>query len=186
MTKKISKDYIKRAAKCIYIVGGGPGFGDLSDSQKISVLRFFLRNEELIAAAQFVLKNGLSYCRQGNPQMVDHVIESGILTNEELDSLRAKELIRPSRSSRAPDRIGFIYLARNERNQLIKIGFSKNPKTRESTLQSEEPEVRIIRTRSGTLKEEREIHFRFSTQRVRGEWFRLSEDDIDSIIPFQL
>lgn len=76
---------------------------------------------------------------------------------------------------------GYIYLMRNCRNGLIKIGFSSNPKFREKTLQSEEPEIELIFKRKGSFFDEDALHSRFASKRVRGEWFRLSLDDIKSI-----
>lgn len=72
---------------------------------------------------------------------------------------------------------GFVYLMRNRRNGLTKIGFSKDPKYRESTLQSEEPEVALLSAWRGTRATEEELHEQFSKARVRGEWFEL--DDVD-------
>jgi Meiotically Up-regulated Gene 113 (MUG113) protein len=80
------------------------------------------------------------------------------------------------------DKPGFIYLCKNNRNGLIKIGFSHNPRHREATLQSEEPEVSFIHVMPGNWADEQAIHARFKYQRQRGEWFRLSETDIQSII----
>lgn len=77
---------------------------------------------------------------------------------------------------RVPD--GFVYLMRNLRNGLVKIGFSKKPSFREKTLQSEEPEIKLIHSHSASFLEEQDLHAHFSEKRIRGEWFCLSEDDI--------
>jgi predicted RNA-binding Zn-ribbon protein involved in translation (DUF1610 family) len=73
----------------------------------------------------------------------------------------------------------FVYLMKNTRNGFIKIGFSKNPKFREKTLQSEEPEIELLASIEGTIDLEKELHARFSAYRIRGEWFRLSEFEIE-------
>lgn len=72
----------------------------------------------------------------------------------------------------------FVYAMRNERNGYIKIGRSDNPKFREKTLQSEEPEVTLLFAYFVEPDRERELHEVFAGQRVRGEWFDLSEDDL--------
>ena len=76
---------------------------------------------------------------------------------------------------------GFVYLAKNSRNGLYKIGYSKNPEQRENTLQSEEPEISMEAIYDGTRKIEEELHQKFSAKRVRGEWFKLDEGDVLSI-----
>lgn len=79
--------------------------------------------------------------------------------------------------TKAPRGPGFVYLMKNKRNGLTKIGYSTNPVVREATLQSEEPEVVLIATHPGTKADETELHDRFIIHRVRGEWFRLPECD---------
>lgn len=76
---------------------------------------------------------------------------------------------------------GYVYLMRNSRNGSTKIGFSKKPRFREKTLQSEEPEIEIICTIPGNIQKERAIQEKYSPARIRGEWFLLSAFDIDDI-----
>lgn len=73
------------------------------------------------------------------------------------------------------------YLMRDNRNGLIKIGVSKNPQKRERTFQSEVPQVSMIFSSSRliSLNTEKDIHCIFGDKRVRGEWFRLSADDVE-------
>lgn len=77
--------------------------------------------------------------------------------------------------------IGFVYLMRNNRHKFVKIGFSKQPKFREKTLQSEEPEIEIIRSHRGTIRDEKQLHLDYAKHRVRGEWFDLSDIQINTI-----
>lgn len=88
---------------------------------------------------------------------------------------------RSRRSHKAPAR-GFVYLCRNNRNGLIKIGFSKQPKYREATLQSEEPELEFVHISPGTTSDERALHDRYAGSRKRGEWFTLTPEDLQAII----
>lgn len=73
---------------------------------------------------------------------------------------------------------GFIYLMRNGRDKTIKIGFSKKPKAREETLQSQEPNLKIIKTFEGTIRIEKELHLMFAAKRKRGEWFSLNRREV--------
>lgn len=82
-------------------------------------------------------------------------------------------------------RVGYVYLMRDA-SGLTKIGFSKNPKTRESTLQSEKPSIELVCAWPGTLDDERELHRRFAPKRTRGEWFMLGPSDLDDITAFML
>jgi len=72
----------------------------------------------------------------------------------------------------------FVYLMKNLRNGLYKIGRSKNPYIREKTLQSEEPEVQLITFRNAPPKAETELHRKYADKRIRGEWFELSLDEV--------
>jgi hypothetical protein len=80
-----------------------------------------------------------------------------------------------------PKRPGYVYLMRNERNGCTKIGFSIDPAYRERTLQSQEPEVRLLFCWPGTRGDEKALHERFADRRVRGEWFHLSDAEIEAI-----
>jgi len=75
----------------------------------------------------------------------------------------------------------FIYLIHNKRNGYYKIGMSKNPKVRERTLQAEEPDLEIIYKCLCSSLMERKLHDMFKAKRLRGEWFRLSTEDVEQI-----
>lgn len=75
----------------------------------------------------------------------------------------------------------YIYLMLNKRNGLIKIGKSNNPRFREKTLQSDEPEIEIIIAWEAPAVVEKELHILFADKRKRGEWFELSTANINKI-----
>jgi hypothetical protein len=78
-----------------------------------------------------------------------------------------------------------IYLMQNKRNHLTKIGCTKkHPVIRERTLQSEEPEISLLLSFPGNFQVERTLHKLFESQRKRGEWFDLSQKDIQHIKEF--
>jgi hypothetical protein len=112
------------------------------------------------------------------------------LTFDEIQAMRRflKEAIGHSRRFLDPDPFEltggrFVYLMRNNRNGYTKVGCTKNLKLRESTLQAEDPDVELLWYFKGSYTEERIIHNRFEKQgkRIRGEWFRLDDEDIRSI-----
>ncbi|MCC6824020.1 MAG: GIY-YIG nuclease family protein [Verrucomicrobia subdivision 3 bacterium] len=66
---------------------------------------------------------------------------------------------------------GFVYFIRG--GDLVKIGWSTNPRLRLSQLQTASAErLRIIGVTPGTRGDERALHGTFASLRVRGEWFR--------------
>jgi len=64
------------------------------------------------------------------------------------------------------------YLMKNNHTKLYKIGYSKNPKHREKTLQSQEPSIKMVKIWNKNI--ERKLHKLYSEYRVRGEWFNLT------------
>lgn len=95
---------------------------------------------------------------------------------EQEKALRLREKMAPKRPNPS-----FIYLVLDERTGCIKIGRSKTPSARERTLQSENPAHRMLFALRGDADLERQLHRQFAEYQVRGEWFRLSEAQIESI-----
>lgn len=93
-----------------------------------------------------------------------------VLRNLFKSSLERKEKIL----NREEDK---VYLMYNNANNLTKIGRSKNPKTREKTLQGEDPKLDIIAYWIAPKEIEKELHKKFSKKRTRGEWFNLTVKD---------
>ena len=74
-----------------------------------------------------------------------------------------------------------IYLMFNSRNGFTKIGRSKNPSLRERTLQGQEPEITILAWWQGPISLEKDLHQKFDSKRIRGEWFDLSIKNLMAI-----
>lgn len=70
-----------------------------------------------------------------------------------------------------------VYVMKNKRNGLFKIGISKDPKFREETLQGEEPEIELVSATPSEKRVERLLHRFFASKRVRGEWFKLTDEE---------
>lgn len=79
------------------------------------------------------------------------------------------------------EKINYIYLMYNSRNDFIKIGRSINPKQREKTLQGEDPELGIIAIWKQEKIHEKVLHTKFENKRKRGEWFDLDISDLINI-----
>lgn len=72
------------------------------------------------------------------------------------------------------------YLIYNVNTNMYKIGRSNDPSRREATLQSEEPQLKLISTCEENI--EKFLHKKYKSKRVRGEWFILTQQDVDEII----
>lgn len=79
-----------------------------------------------------------------------------------------------------------LYLMKDMANGYYKIGISNNPEYREKTLQSEKPTIELITSKGFSSRKiasafESSLHKSFENKRLRGEWFQLTEREIDEI-----
>jgi len=90
---------------------------------------------------------------------------------------RAKaELAEAARlRKRAEQEHGYVYFMRS--GNVVKIGFSTNPRGRVKSLRTARPEASFIcKIVKGGPATERKFHERFAAYRQAGEWFDLSGD----------
>jgi hypothetical protein len=120
----------------------------------------------------YELDCGCPMCAEWYPYAEREVKENAI--REKARRLREKMTPKPPNPS-------FIYLVLDERTGCIKIGRSKTPGARERTLQSENPAHRMLFVHPAEADLERQLHRHFAEYHVRGEWFRLSEEQIETI-----
>lgn len=86
--------------------------------------------------------------------------------------MRAANSGRPAR--RAPSRVYFI---KAETTGLIKIGCAVDPEARLRTLQTGCPDrLALLASMAGGQGDERALHERFASARIRGEWFSPREE----------
>ena len=71
------------------------------------------------------------------------------------------------------------YIALDHNTGFYKIGKSKNPALREKTLQAEKPTIEVIAVLKKDI--EKKLHTRFASKRIRGEWFKLTKEEVNSI-----
>ncbi|GAB3552909.1 GIY-YIG nuclease family protein [Spirosoma fluminis] len=107
-------------------------------------------------------------------QWVDSLNQQRLKLHQERDQAHASAL-KAATSRGTPTQ---VYLMRNEQAGLYKIGRSRNPSTRERTLQATEPQITLIKAYPGTSKDEAHLHEFFAHKRIRGEWFNLDEADL--------
>ena len=72
------------------------------------------------------------------------------------------------------------YLMVDSSTKYVKIGNSINPHKRERTLQSEKPTIEILHIFNKNI--DSDLHNKYSKRRVRGEWFKLTSNEVKQII----
>lgn len=80
---------------------------------------------------------------------------------------------------------GFIYLVHIKGSNFYKIGYTKNVIKRLATLQTANALELVIVERFFSLNArylEKEIHKYYESQRVRGEWFQFSEEQVKNFV----
>lgn len=95
-----------------------------------------------------------------------------------LAEIRAEVDARPPRPAPEPskakdaDQDGYVYFMKA--GNVVKIGFTTNPRARLHSLQTgcADPAI-IVKIVEGTRRKERYFHKRFEIYRLKGEWFDL-------------
>lgn len=99
-----------------------------------------------------------------------------------LSSLRDyEEIINKSREERESEpKNQYVYLIHNLDSNVLKIGFSKNPKSRLSQLRiSTHENLELLYFFRGSESKESELHKKFKNLRLRSEWFSYSDEIIN-------
>ena len=97
---------------------------------------------------------------------------------ESVNKLENNNLVKPS----------YVYLMKDSAlPELTKIGKSNQPYYRERTLQGEKPTISMykytrLKNEEEAFKFERMLHDKYDDKRVRGEWFKINNDDLFSLI----
>ena len=79
---------------------------------------------------------------------------------------------------------GFVYLIKIKDKNKYKIGLTSNLKQRISSLSNQNPfEIKLITAieNNDIYKLESELHKKFADKNIKGEWFELSQKDVDYI-----
>jgi hypothetical protein len=75
-----------------------------------------------------------------------------------------------------------VYFIATQTDRLVKIGYSRNPKTRIKTLQTSNPKkLLLIGVLEGCKKVEKFLHIKFYKYRIDGEWFKLTDEILEYI-----
>ncbi len=115
----------------------------------------------------------------------------GLLTSSEVAEymrfLDRQEKIA-EKDSRETIALTKIYLIRDNATRLVKIGQSQNPERRlkalidQATLMPLPNDFELIHSWEAPGYKEHQLHEKFLDKRVRGEWFQLTQADVEEII----
>lgn len=99
--------------------------------------------------------------------------------NKQEESITSSKIGRPSDPC-------YVYLMVDKANGYHKIGISNHPEYREGTLQSEKPTIELVCAKQYPSRIiasaiESALHTAFGEKRLRGEWFDLSEKEVNDI-----
>lgn len=105
------------------------------------------------------------------------LVGTGVLSKKSVKKQKSKIKIVPC----------FVYIMHDVKNGFYKIGISQTPKYRERTLQSEKPTIELICSKEYPSRKiaeaiEAALHKVYEESRIRGEWFELSDSDVELLI----
>lgn len=100
----------------------------------------------------------------------------------EIDNAVSESYKEPEKK---PPKPGFVYFVKAKETGYIKIGYTTNLKTRLKAMQTASPFelelVDFLEVRNA-IDEEMDAHGFFYNRRLRGEWFDISEEEIEAYI----
>lgn len=152
------------------------GFGQSEDGK----LETAIIQAENRVATQAEIRALIAACYQHLKNITD---ENAAALDQQARELAEKEAesSMPGERIKRPTPPGFVYVMVNHANGFYKIGFSSRPKFREETLASQEPLIELLATTPGTKGDEAALHEEFAAKRLRGEWFTLTEVDVEEL-----
>lgn len=111
---------------------------------------------------------------------------SAIVDKHVPNRIKLKEQIKTKEVNSKGEKC-YLYLMIDTTNNYHKIGISNSPEYREKTLQSEKPTIEMVANKEFPNRKiahsfEQALHSTYDEKRVRGEWFDLSQEEVDDII----
>jgi len=77
---------------------------------------------------------------------------------------------------------GWVYFIECGEGGPVKVGWARDPRARRKELQVASPyPLKLVGAKPGTVRDERSIHYDLSETRLRGEWFKRS-DELEELI----
>ena len=147
-------------------------------TQKIKMVRYSFSNE---GSADMPIENiYVEYFQSYSAIFAKALKECGWESKQKIEQQEGTK-------SELKDSICYVYLMYDEANGFYKIGISNKPKYREHTLQSEKPTIVLIKAKEFPIRPIAEafevaLHKTYESKRIRGEWFKLDQNDVDALI----
>lgn len=181
---------------------------EVIDPGKLKVTNVIISREEIQKLARIELDKVRIHQKSINYKLdipIDKVLDSWIVNKEnkqfvikslfdshftevkkQVENYRVINAIDDSEPEEREEDYCYVYLMKDTTNNFHKIGISSKPKYRERTLQSEKPTIELTFSKVFPLRTiaenmEKTLHESFSDKRIRGEWFELSDDDVEHI-----
>lgn len=146
------------------------------------------RHETKSGAIQEARGNLRTIPRAHINKIISEVMADSAALQERLDakSKAEREVLEKQRASEVASReerskAGFVYLIRCEGRYKIGKAVDVQSRIRSMSLPSE-PEIIATGAFDNPFGVERELHAKFKSCREKGEWFRLSADDVQTVI----
>jgi hypothetical protein len=158
----------------------------LNDTELLGILRWFERNSSDISAIESVAMS------EGYSKWFAHVAELAA-SDGELAAIAHDTLEQYQRGARAfnivhkrPPRSGYVYLVGSEIEGSFKIGMTtRDPTIRLAEFVPQMPfkcELLLYIESDDPARLEAQLHERFNSKRLRGEWFALDEQDVETLL----
>ena len=170
------------------------------DGDKLFESNIHITTDELNKLANHTLINWKIEFKNGSDKLIDEVENKSLqfsinhftkeyikLVNNEIENhipLNDRKIIKGDtvKSNKC-----YLYLMIDTTNNYHKIGISNSPEYREKTLQSEKPTIEMVANKEFPNRKiahsfEQALHSTYDEKRVRGEWFDLSQEEVDDII----
>ena len=180
--KYIEKEELKQLAKMYYPRGlENP---NITQNQLMEAINSNVKNTEKLPLLVYLNHIHHQYVRK-KPEL-EKLLNQLIHSNEPIKvTKKAQELLNVKQHKKIQVREGeYVYLIQESVSKTIKIGYTNNPNRRLTEFKIQLPfeieHIHTIRCAKGR-ETEKLLHQHYRKKRVNGEWFHLSDQDVEDI-----
>lgn len=128
--------------------------------------------------------NRIHYAERSGKISIKEIKTPFLSKNQTMYSIRYSEPFQFEEIYETVENSCYVYLMKDFTNAFYKIGISNNPSYREKTLQSEKPSIDLIACKKFPIRMiaesfEKSLHKTFENKRIRGEWFKLEDFEVE-------
>lgn len=149
-------------------------------NEPLKAIRINLKEQDTVTLQNNTLSRPSIVCEY-------HVQQTASLFKNELEKLAIQIHETEENEHDNKETSCYVYIMKDESNSSHKIGISNKPEYREKTLQSDKPYITLLQAKefpSRTIARafESALHKTYESKHLRGEWFDLSEDEVNEVI----